>query len=399
MPTKPVPLPGTAALLCHGPLQDTLEPGFVDLPEIALDTVNQHHRDLLGIPVTQLWQLVHPLFRPLKAQRGSDPLDGVARVRAEVTVGFGDEDNLRFCHALTVSPFPGGQRPAAERQEGPDALTRLGDMPQEKYVAVVTQPAAVPQTGEAAFFDVDNTLMRGASLFHVARKMHQRGAFTLLQAAGFAWTQFKFVTRGENMDDVHAVRDSALNLAAGITVEDVKALGEEVYDEMIASRIWPGAKALAQQHLRVGRRVWLVTATPIEVATVIATRLGLTGALGTVGEVADGMYTGRLVGDILHGSAKAVAVQGIADVEGLDLKRCWAYSDSYNDIPLLTLVGHPVAINPDARLRRHARDNNWPVYDFRSGRRAATLGLKMATAGGAVYGLWRGFSRIRGPRI
>ena len=55
--------------------------------------------------------------------------------------------------------------------------------------------------------------------------------------------------------------------------------------------------------------------------------------------------------------------------------------------------------NPDARLRRHARDHNWPVYDFRAGRRAATFGLKAATAGGAVYGLWKGFARIRGPRI
>lgn len=272
-------------------------------------------------------------------------------------------------------------------------------MPQEKYVAVVTRPVASPQPGEAAFFDVDNTLMRGASLFHVARKMHQRGAFTLRQAAGMAWKQFMFMARGENMDDVHAVRDSALSLAVGISVDDVKVLGEEVYDEMIASRIWPGAKALADQHLRVGRRVWLVTATPIEVATVIATRLGLTGALGTVGEISEGLYTGRLVGDILHGSAKAVAVQAIADTEGLDLKRCWAYSDSFNDIPLLTLVGHPVAINPDARLRRHARDNNWPVYDFRAGRRAATFGLKAATVCGAVYGLWKGFARIRGPRL
>ena len=270
-------------------------------------------------------------------------------------------------------------------------------MPEEKYVAVVQHPVAPQQHGEAAFFDVDNTLMKGASLFHVARKMHQRGAFTLPQAAGMAWKQFKFVLRGENMDDVHAVRDSALTLAAGITEEDIKALGEEVFDEMIVSRIWPGTKALAEQHLRVGRKVWLVTATPIEVATVISTRLGLTGALGTVGEIRDGFYTGRLVGDILHGAAKAVAVQGIADAEGLDLKRCWAYSDSYNDIPLLTLVGHPVAINPDARLRKHAREHNWPVYDFRAGRRAATLGFKAATVGGAIYGLWRGFSRFRGP--
>ena len=165
-----------------------------------------------------------------------------------------------------------------------------------------------------------------------------------------------FVLRGENMDDVHAVRDTALGLASGFTVEDIEALGEEVYDEMIESRIWPGAKALAEQHLRVGRKVWLVTATPIEVATVISTRLGLTGALGTVGEILDGSYTGRLVGEILHGPAKAVAVSAMAEAEGLDLARCWAYSDSRNDIPLLSMVGHPVAINPDSRLRRHARD-------------------------------------------
>jgi HAD superfamily hydrolase (TIGR01490 family) len=287
-------------------------------------------------------------------------------------------------------------------------------MPEEKNAAVVAD-ALVQQdaaqrdaakkgiarkyAGEAAFFDVDNTLMKGASLFHVARKMYERKAFTLSQAAGFAWKQFKFVMRGENMEDVHSVRDSALTLAAGITVEDIKALGEEVYDEMIESRIWPGTKALAEQHLRVGRKVWLVTATPIEVATVISTRLGLTGALGTVGEVDKGVYTGKLVGDILHGPAKAIAVQLVADREGLDLDHCWAYSDSANDIPLLTMVGHPVVINPDAKLRRHARENNWPVYDFRSGRRAATLGLKAATVGGAVYGLWRGFSRFRGPRV
>jgi len=286
-------------------------------------------------------------------------------------------------------------------------------MPEEKNAAVVAdalvqntsqkdaaqQDLARKHAGEAAFFDVDNTLMKGASLFHVARKMYERKAFTLSQAAGFAWKQFKFVMRGENMEDVHSVRDSALTLAAGITVEDIKALGEEVYDEMIESRIWPGTKALAEQHLRVGRKVWLVTATPIEVATVISTRLGLTGALGTVGEVDEGVYTGKLVGDILHGPAKAIAVQLVADRDGLDLDHCWAYSDSANDIPLLTMVGHPVVINPDAKLRLHARENNWPVYDFRSGRRAATLGLKAATVGGAVYGLWRGFSKFRGPRV
>ncbi|MFI5085770.1 MAG: HAD family hydrolase [Actinomycetales bacterium] len=252
-----------------------------------------------------------------------------------------------------------------------------------------------PPLGEAAFFDVDNTLMKGASLFHVARKMYQKKAFRLRDAAGFAWKQFTYVLRGENMDDVHSIQNSALSLGKGITDEFVRQLGEEVYDEMIASKIWPGTRALAEQHLRVKRQVWLVTATPIEVASVIASRLKLTGALGTVGEIKDGVYTGLLVGEILHGPAKAIAVTELAEREGLNLGRCWAYSDSYNDVPLLSAVGHPVAINPDARLRRHARERNWPIYDFRSGRRAATWGLRAATGAGIVYGGWKGLSAFR----
>jgi HAD superfamily hydrolase (TIGR01490 family) len=258
-----------------------------------------------------------------------------------------------------------------------------------------TLPRSPDAAGAAAFFDVDNTLMRGASLFHVARKMYQRRAFTLRFAAGLAWKQIRFIMRGETLTDVNSVRDAALAFAIGIAHADILALGEEVYDEMIASKIWPGARALAEQHLSAGRKVWLVTGTPVEVAGVISKRLGLTGALGTVGEVADGLYTGRLVGDFLHGAAKAAAVKELAAAENFDLERSWAYSDSYNDIPLLSVVGHPVAINPDARLRRYARANNWPVYDFRSGRRAATLGLRAATGVGAVYGLWRGFVKMR----
>ncbi|MCQ9165130.1 MULTISPECIES: HAD family phosphatase [unclassified Arthrobacter] len=249
--------------------------------------------------------------------------------------------------------------------------------------------------GEAAFFDVDNTLMKGASLFHVARKMYQKKTFTLRDAAGFAWKQAKFILRGENMSDVHSIQDSAQKLAAGISADLVRHLGEEVYDEMIVSKIWPGTLALTQEHLKSGRQVWLVTATPVEVAGVIAQRLKLTGALGTVAEVDGGFYTGRIVGEILHGAAKGRAVRELAEMQGLDLARCWAYSDSYNDIPLLTTVGNPVAINPDARLRRHAREHNWPIYDYRSGRRAATLGLQAATGAGVVYGLWRGISSMR----
>src|SRR5439155_5584128 len=148
---------------------------------------------------------------------------------------------------------------------------------------------------------------------------------------------------------------AAFALAAGWSVDEVTRLGEEIYDEIMAERIWPGTRALAEGHLAAGQRVWLVTATPVELATIIARRLQLTGALGTVAESEDGVYTGRLVGEVLHGEAKAAAVRSLAEREGLDLAQCTAYSDSINDVPMLSLVGRAVAVNPDSALRAEAK--------------------------------------------
>jgi len=244
---------------------------------------------------------------------------------------------------------------------------------------------AEPQV--AAFFDVDNTLMQGASIFHLARGLYRRRFFTSREIASAAWKQAKFrVIGSEDPDDVADAQASALAFIEGHTVLELEQLGEEIFDEAMAHRIWPGTRALAQLHLDQGQRVWLVTAAPIEIAGIIARRLGLTGALATVAEHVDGVYTGRLVGGMLHGPAKAEAVAALAEREGLDLARCSAYSDSANDLPMLTLVGHPCAINPDARLRAHARRQGWRIYDYRTGRKAARAGLVTGTVAGGVAG-------------
>jgi len=105
-----------------------------------------------------------------------------------------------------------------------------------------------------------------------------------------------------------------------------------------------------------------------------------------VSETKDGVYTGRLVGGLLHGQAKAAAIRALAEREGLDLARCSAYSDSANDLPMLELVGHPSVVNPDGDLLREARSRDWPVYDFRSGRKATMIALPIAAGAGAVAG-------------
>ena len=246
-------------------------------------------------------------------------------------------------------------------------------------------PAADPSV--AAFFDVDNTMMVGASIFHFARGLAARKFFTTTDLLGFAWEQFKFRVGGrETRYGSTTGRDTALSFAAGRSVEEFTALGEEIYDELMADRIWAGTRALAQMHLDAGHRVWLVTATPVELALIIARRLGLTGALGTVAESVDGVYTGRLVGEILHGPAKAHAVQALAAAEGLDLARCTAYSDSVNDVPMLSAVGTAVAINPDSELRDVARERGWQIRDFRTGRRAARIGVPSVLGAGLAAG-------------
>ena len=239
----------------------------------------------------------------------------------------------------------------------------------------------------AAFFDVDNTMMMGASIFHFARGLASRKYFATSDLAGFAWKQVKFRVGGrETPQGMQNSRESALSFVAGRSVAEVVELGEEIYDELMAERIWPGTRALANMHLDAGQRVWLVTATPVELALIIARRLGLTGALGTVAESENGLYTGRLVGDVLHGPAKAHAVRSLAAREGLDLRRCSAYSDSVNDVPMLSVVGTAVAVNPDSELRDVARERGWEIRDFRTGRKAAKIGVPSVLGAGAVAG-------------
>ncbi len=253
--------------------------------------------------------------------------------------------------------------------------------------AAVDIPPIIPDPSAAAFFDVDNTLIRGASIYHFARGLAAKKLFTFHDLALFALGQVAFRMRGsENPEHISTAREAALAFVAGRRVDELVNLCEEIYDEKMADRIWHGTRALALKHLDAGQQVWLVTATPVELARIISHRLGLTGALGTVAETENGVYTGRLVGHLLHGPAKAGAVRALAKREGLDLSRCAAYSDSNNDLPMLTTVGHPHAVNPDGDLRDHAKEHGWPVHDFRTGRKVTMVALPAAAGTGALVG-------------
>jgi HAD superfamily hydrolase (TIGR01490 family) len=236
----------------------------------------------------------------------------------------------------------------------------------------VSQPssdlAKTPQQS-AAFFDVDNTLMHGSSLYFLSRGMYKRGFFTKKDISNFVVANLRYRLSGvEKKEEIAKVQQAACEFFRGHDVLEIEKMGLEVYDEYVSPALWERTIDIANEHLRAGREVWLVTATPKDLAELIAKRLGFTGALGTVAETTDGIYTGRLIGQLLHGPNKATAIQELAAERAISLQNSYAYSDSHHDIPLLEAVGHPSVINPDSLLQTYARKKGWPVHDFRRAR-------------------------------
>ena len=221
----------------------------------------------------------------------------------------------------------------------------------------------------AAFFDVDNTLIRGSVIYFLGRGMYQRGYFTKKDISRFVLANLRFRLTGKEItDEIKRFQDAATDFIGGHNVKDIEAIAQEIYDEYVSPAMWQGTIDIAQSLVAEGIEVYLVTAAPEDMAVLIAKRLGLTGALGSKAEISDGIYTGRMNGALLHGKEKAVAVTQLSKEKGFDLKECLAFSDSNNDLPLLQCVGYPSAINPDALLSLRAMAEGWPIHDFRKAR-------------------------------
>lgn len=241
----------------------------------------------------------------------------------------------------------------------------------------------------AAFFDVDNTLVRGSTIYFLGRGMYQRGFFTKADISRFVLANLRFrLTGTEKQDEINRFQKSAQDFIGGHNVTEINAVAQEIYDEYVSPALWEGTIEIAQRHLNDGVEVWLVTAAPEDMATLIAERLGFTGALGSKAAIKDGFYTGEMNGPLLHGREKATAIKELARERGFELEHCFGYSDSHNDLPLLLTVGNPSVINPDAILRIRALKEKWPINDFRRMRfvnrllgpmvsRAAWLGTRL----------------------
>jgi len=220
-----------------------------------------------------------------------------------------------------------------------------------------------PHGPSAAFFDLDRTLIAGSSAFALAtaaRSMKMMPTRELLRDAITAAT-FKFWGADDGTTD--AARDRVLGFVKGQRQDDLLALNETVLPALLG-KIRPEARRLVDLHRHAGRATYIVSAAPQEIVEPLAISLGMTAGIGTKGKVEDGVYTGELDGKFCYGEGKVEAIRELAQWERLDLAQCYAYSDSHSDLPMLSLVGHPVAVNPDGKLERHARAHGWPVVIF-----------------------------------
>lgn len=237
-------------------------------------------------------------------------------------------------------------------------------------------------TTSAAFFDLDRTLMSGASPYYFGKAAYREGLLPLprLLADGFSTLVFKLF--GASDEKSEALRDRILASVAGHEADIFRSLAPVVIEELLP-RIRPEAQTLLDMHEEAGRDVYIVSASPVEIVADLARALDIAGGLGTESEIVDGVYTGRLAAPFCYGEGKAEVVRRLAADRGYDLTTCYAYADSASDLPILQLVGHPVAVNPDRSLVSVAHRRGWPIVEFnRQAKQVAKLSVAGAVSGG-----------------
>ena len=217
---------------------------------------------------------------------------------------------------------------------------------------------------EAAFFDLDKTIIARASMAAYVPALRRAGYLNAPMAARAAWGQFLFRFFGADEDRMDKARRTALKLAAGWEQESLRRLARDHLTELIEPIVYAEALDLLEHHRSEGRILVLVSAAPIEIVEPMANHLQMQKAIATTPLTdVNGCYTGE-VDYYAHGPDKAEAIRKLAEEEGIDLDSSWAYSDSATDLPMLESVGHPVTVNPDRELRLQAARREWPILEF-----------------------------------
>lgn len=238
----------------------------------------------------------------------------------------------------------------------------------------------------AAFFDLDKTILAKSSSFAFARPFYREGLIGRADVIRSAYAQFVFHSSGVDHDQMETMRSYMSQLVNGWEVEQVRQIVAETLDEIIDPMVFQEAIDLMEAHRAAGRDIIIISSSGTDIVEPIGVRLGADLAIGTQVAIENGRYTGEIL-FYAYGEGKAEAMRSLADERGYDLADCYAYSDSQTDLPMLEVVGHPVAVNPDANLRTIAIDRGWPIVDFaKPVAMGRTVETRQAVAAGVALG-------------
>ena len=215
----------------------------------------------------------------------------------------------------------------------------------------------------AAFFDLDKTILAKSSSFVFAKPFYKEGLIGRTDVMRSAYAQFMFLTSGADHNQMESMREYMSQLVTGWEAAKVQAIVAETLDTLIDPLVYQEALDLINFHKEQGHTVIVISTSGNEMVEPIAARLGADIAIGTQVAIVDGKYTGEII-FYAYGEGKAEAMQSLAIEHAFDLNECFAYSDSYTDLPMLDAVGNPRAVNPDTDLRAVAIERNWAVLDF-----------------------------------
>jgi len=229
----------------------------------------------------------------------------------------------------------------------------------------------------AAFFDLDRTLIPGSSVFTLASVAWRSGHLSTRQLLHDAWEALTFRTSGATDGKTEKTRQRILGAIKGQDAYTLQKLSSQVIPKLVA-QVRPESLALIHDHQLAGRPTYIVSASPIEIVQPLALALGMTGGIGTHGEVVDDCYTGELIGPFCYGNGKVVAIMELARDCGYDLSESYSYSDAASDLPMLESTKFSTAVNPDHELSKIARERGYPIVRFH--------GVKQRDAQGKVWG-------------
>lgn len=228
----------------------------------------------------------------------------------------------------------------------------------------------------AAFFDLDKTIIAKSSTLAFAGHLSKAGLLSKrsLLKAGIAQAYYQMF--GADHDQLERIREEMTQLTKGWDREQISQIVTETVDEVVSPLVYAEALAIIDEHHRAGREVIVISSSPVEVVEPLGKYLGIDRMIGTRSALdEDGKYTGELE-FYAYGVGKATAMEELAAAEDIDLQASYAYSDSLTDAPMLQIVGHPVAVNPDRELRELAIKNDWQIMEFK---RPVTIRTRLAT--------------------